>query len=412
MCPVKGKPLLLFVFGIVFAGSFLTLRASVVTPSGVTTDPLNLDPQVRKAYQQFYMLDYDGALSGFEKVQAAHPSEPIATDYVLDAVLFRELYRLDLLDTTFYVHDGFLTGKHSATKADPAIRSRLNSLIQKAIEQSDVRLKANPKDVDALFARGWARSLDAVFTGMVDRSFVSALRKALEARSDNEKVLELSPTYVDAKLVVGVHQYVIGSLPLAFKIFAGLAGITGSKSKGINDLRDAGAHGIITSVEARTALGLFLRREAKYDDAIVVLRTLRDDYPRDFLFCLEVANLTKDAGDGPTAITEYRNLVDQAKKPGYFPSAHIELAWFGLAETLRGQRDYTEAATAYEQAANQPTASRSLRARCELNAGEMYDLLNERDRAEKEYQVVLEQDADSVQTDFARKYLKSPFNGH
>ena len=50
---------------------------------------------------------------------------------------------------------------------------------------------------------------------------------------------------------------------LGIKILAGAAGITGSKSKGIEDLRDAGGHGVITSVEARTALGLFLRREAK-----------------------------------------------------------------------------------------------------------------------------------------------------
>ena len=39
--------------------------------------------------------------------------------------------------------------------------------------------------------------------------------------------------YIDAKLIVGVHQYVTGSLPFGLKILAGAAGITGSKSKGI-----------------------------------------------------------------------------------------------------------------------------------------------------------------------------------
>jgi hypothetical protein len=38
---------------------------------------------------------------------------------LLDAVIFQELYRLDLLDTTFYANDGFLTGRH-ATEEDPA----------------------------------------------------------------------------------------------------------------------------------------------------------------------------------------------------------------------------------------------------------------------------------------------------
>jgi tetratricopeptide (TPR) repeat protein len=385
--------------------------AAVPTPAGVDTNPLNLTQKVRQAFQRFYILDYDGALSRFEQIQAENPDNPLAVDYVLDAVIFRELYRLDLLDTTFYAHDGFLTGKHPVA-ADPAVAERVTSLYAKAVALSEQQLNGHPDDVDALFARGWARSLRAVYIGMMERSFVAALRVALQARSDNEKVLKLDPRYVDAKLVVGVHQYVTGSLPFGLKILIGAAGITGSKSKGIDDLRDAGTSGVITSVEARTALGLFLRREAKYDEAIAVTRTLTDEYPRDFLFWLELANLTKDAGRGAEAVSQYKHLLDQAKKTGYFPSAHLELAWFGLADTLQGQKNYAEAAEAYNQATAQPTISVDLKGRCDLNSGKMYDLLNERDMAVKQYQVVLRQDGDSAQADFARKYLKSPFTAH
>jgi tetratricopeptide (TPR) repeat protein len=388
-----------------------TGRGAITTSAGVDTDPLNADPLVRQAYQRFYILDYDGALSRFEKVQAKNPDNPLAVDYVLNAVLFRELYRLDLLDTTFYAHDGFLTGKHAVT-ADPAVVKQVNSLFSNAIELSEQRLSKNPEDVDALFARGWARSLHAVYIGLIDRGFVAALRVALQARGDNEKVLRLDPRYIDAKLVVGVHQYVIGSLPFGLKIIAGAAGITGSKSKGIEDLREAGAKGVLTSVEARTALGLFLRREAKYDDAIDVTRSLTEEYPRDFLFRLELANLTKDAGRGKEAITEYQQLLEQARKPGFFPSAHLELAWFGLGDTLQGQKEYADAATAYNEATAQPTISVDLKSRCDLNSGKMYDLLNERDMARRQYEAVLLQDGDSAQAESARKYLKSPFTAH
>jgi tetratricopeptide (TPR) repeat protein len=383
-------------------------RGAVTTPAGVDTNPLNLDPSVREAFQRFYILDYDGALSRFQKVQAQNPDNPLAVDFVLDAVIFRELYRLDLLDTTFYAHDGFLNGKH-AVVVDRAVAEQVNSLFTKAMDLADQQLGKNPEDVDALFARGWARSLHAVYIGLVERSFVSALHVALQARSDNEKVLRLDPRYIDAKLVVGVHQYVTGSLPFGLKILAGVAGISGSKSKGIQDLRDAGGRGVITSVEARTALGLFLRREAKYDEAIAVTRSLTDEYPRDFLFRLELANLTKDAGQGKAAITEYQQLLEEAKKPGFFPSAHLELAWFGLGDTLQGQRNYAEAAAAYNEATAQPTISKDLKSRCDLNSGKMYDLLNERDMARRQYEVVLRQDGDSAQADWARKYLKSPF---
>jgi tetratricopeptide (TPR) repeat protein len=386
-------------------------RGAVTTPSGVDTNPLNLDPLVRQAFDRFYILDYDGALSRFEKVQEKNPDNPLAVDYVLDAVIFRELYRLDLLDTTFYAHDGFLTGKHVVATA-PGVVERVNSLFTNAVALSEQQLNKRPEDVDALFARGWARSLRAVYIGLMQRSFISALHVALQARGDNEKVLKLDPRYIDAKLVVGVHQYVTGSLPLGIKILAGVAGITGSKSKGIDDLREAGAHGVISSVEARTALGLFLRREARYDEAIAVTRSLTEQYPRDFLFRLELANLTKDAGEGKAAITQYQQLLEQAKKPGYFPSAHLELAWFGLADTLQGQKNYAEAADAYNQATAQPTISVDLKSRCDLNSGKMYDLLNERDMALKQYEAVLRQDSDSAQAESARKYLKSPFTVH
>jgi tetratricopeptide (TPR) repeat protein len=406
-------PKLISIIGLALFFALLagTGSGAITTPGGVDTDPLNLDPLVRQAYQRFYILDYDGALSRFEKVQEQNPSSPLAVDYVLDAVIFRELYRLDLLDTTFYAHDGFLNGKH-AVAADPAVAQRINSLFNRAIELSEQRLSKNPEDVDALFARGWARSLHAVYIGLMERSFVSALHVALQARSDNEKVLRLDPRYIDAKLVVGVHQYVTGSLPFGLKILAGAAGITGSKSKGIEDLREAGAQGVITSVEARTALGLFLRREAKYEDAIAVTRSLTEEYPRDFLFRLELANLTKDAGRGQEAIMEYKQLLEQAKKPGFFPSAHLELAWFGLADTQQGQKNYAEAAAAYNEATAQPTISVDLKSRCDLNSGKMYDLLNERDMALRQYEAVLRQDGDSAQADSARKYLKSPFTEH
>ena len=58
-------------------------------------------------------------MARFQQFHAAHPGDPQATAYLLDALIFQELYRQDLLDTTFYANDGFLTGRH-ATEEDPA----------------------------------------------------------------------------------------------------------------------------------------------------------------------------------------------------------------------------------------------------------------------------------------------------
>ncbi len=383
--------------------------AAQVGSRPVHTNPLNHDPQVRAAYEQFYTLDYDGALKRFRQIQQAHPQDPIVADYVLETVLFHQLYDLDLLDTTLYAHNGFLTGKHSV-REDKAFTAEIDQLSSDAIRMAEARLSTNSKDVDALYARGWAKSLKATYMGLVQRSFIAALRLALQARSDNDRVLELDPDYVDAELVVGVHQYVVGSLPGPIKLMAGLAGIHGNKAHGLSLLEDDAQHGVTTSVEARTALSLFLRREAKYDDAAHWNETLKQQYPRNFLFWLEAANLQKDAGRAPAAIVEYRALLQQARHAGYFTNAHLQLAWFGLAETLRGQKQDAEAATAYQQALAQPTVSPELKRRAALGAGMEYDLIGRREQAEAAYRDVLAL-GDSDEADDARRYLKAPYRG-
>jgi hypothetical protein len=375
----------------------------------IQTNQLNRKPEVRAAYDRFYTLDYDGALSRFQKVLQAHPNDPMAADYVLETVLFHELYNLGLLDTTLYAHDGFLSGKHQVME-DKAFTAHIEELSNNAIRLAEQQLRKNPKNVDAIYARGWAKSLHATYIGLVQRSFISALRLALQARDDNDHVLEIDPDYVDAELVVGVHQYVVGSLPLAIKMLAGLAGIHGNKQKGLALLRDDGKYGVTTSVEARTALALFLRREAKYGEAAQWNDSLKRQYPHNFLFWLESANLQKDSGNAQQAIALYRGLLEQAQHRGYFTNAHLEQAWYGLADTLRGQRDAAGSADAFEHALAQPTISPDLRRRAQLGAGMEYDLLGKREQAEAAYRDVLAL-GESDQASDARRYLKEPYKG-
>ena len=378
--------------------------------SNVDTNPMNYDPQVREAYEHFYNLDFSGAVERFERFHAAHPGDPQATAYLLNAELFQELYLEDLLDTTFYANDGFLTGRH-ATREDPQARDRILGLADEAVREADWRLSKNPNDVDALFARGWVRSLKCTYLAMVDREFSAGFRLAVKAREDEERALQLDPNYVDAKLVVGVYEYVVGALPWPFKLLIGFAGITGSKSTGLTMLRDAGSRGVITSMEARTVIALFLRRESKYQEAIQVVRNLENQYPHDFLFRLEEANLRKDAGEGMGAVVCYRDLLADTAKSGYFPEAQLELAYFGLGDALRGQRHYAEAAQAYEKAAWTRNVGPELKIRSLLAAGQCHDLNGERELAVSDYQAAVSAGPNTSRADTARRCLRSPYKG-
>jgi len=387
---------------------FALLAASLGWASDVHTNPLNREPQVREAYKHFYNLDYPGAVERFERIHEAHPGDPQATALLLNALIFQELYRLDLLDTTFYANDGFLTGRH-ATEEDPKARDRILGLADEAIREADARIERNPNDVDALFARGWVRSLKCAYVAMVERAFGAGFRLATKAKDDEERVLQLDPDYVDAKLVTGVYQYVVGALPWPFKLMIGFAGISGSKTRGLEMLNDAGNRGVITSIESRTVIALFLRREAKYKEAIEVVRSLKSLYPHDFLFCLEEANLRKDAGEGMAAVEAYRKIIADSNRPGYFAQAQLELAYFGLGDAQRGQRHFKEAAQAYEQAAGTRNVGPELKIRSLLAAGECRDMEGERQLAVKDYQAAIDAGPNTSRANTARKRLRNPY---
>jgi tetratricopeptide (TPR) repeat protein len=374
------------------------------------TNPLNLDPVASDGFQHFYILDYEGALSRFESVLKAHPQDPMASGYVLMILVFRELYHQDLLDTTYYAHNSFLTSKREVP-VPQATRDRIESLTNTINSICDQRIKDNPRDKDAYFARGYGRGMHAVFITLVDHSFVSAARQGYSSRNDSEQVLKIDPDYVDAKMAIGIQQFAVASLPRFVRILVGIAGVGGNREAGLKLLSECADHGTITAVESRTILSLFLRHDGRYQEAVVVQHGLAAEYSRDFLFRLEEANLTKDSGNGLGAIAIYKAVLADVNKPGYFIDSRPQMAWFGLADTQRGQNQIKEAAQNYLEAANQPKCSDWLRRRAHLNAGEMFDLLHDRPAAVHNYELAAAGGGDQSQAETARKYLKTPYTG-
>ncbi len=374
------------------------------------TDPLNLDPAVRQGFEHFYNLDYDGAYKIFIAVSQQHPAEPMAWNYLLLTAIFRELYHQDLLDTTYYAHDSFLSSKRE-TPVSRETRDGIETLTNKAVALCDARLKASPNDKNMLFARGYARGMHAAFITLADHAFAPAARQGFAARNDSEAALRIDPQYADAKMAVGIQLFAVASLPRFVRLMVGIMGVGGSKPRGLELLRDSAAHGVVTGVESRTILSLFLRHDGRYPEALEVERALAAQFPHDYLFRLEVANLLKDEGHGLEAIAAYRQVIADAGKPDFFADVRLQLAYFGLADTQRGYNDIAGAAANYAQAAAQPNCSDWLRKRAELDAGEMEDLLHQRPEAVHLYQAVLAGGGDQSQAEAARRYLRTPFAG-
>jgi len=364
------------------------------------------DPLNRTAFDHFYNLDYDRAVQEFDQVLQKHPDDPFAVNHFLTAVLFRELYRMGALNTGEYANDTFIQAAHRP--ADPKVKQQIKDLVQRAFQLEEKRLDANPKDVEALYARGVTRAQFATYTAMVEHAWFSALRNAVGARRDHERVLELAPEATPAKLIVGAHNYVMGSLPLALRAGITVLGIGGNKEKGFQYLRECAAGSGETSVDARILLVLFLRREHRYEEALPIARGLVASYPRDVLMALEEGNLLRADGHDQEAAAVYRK-VWQAGREGHYDGLHYEIAALSLGDLLRSQKDYAGAAPAYEQVSEVPQPDPEILQKANLGAGEMYDILQKRDLAMKKYQAVLASDAKTPLAETASKRMKDPY---
>ena len=364
------------------------------------------DSQVEVAYDHFYNMDYDRATQEFERILEKHPNDPFAVNHLLTAVLMRDLYDTGAMNTGDYSNDSFIGRTPRPTP--PEVKERIKGLVRRAEDLEEQRLKANPKNVDALYCRGVTRAQFSVYTGLVERAWFSALRNAVGARHDHERVLELDPGYVDAKMVVGTHNYVIGRLPWSVKVAAAMAGLSGSSEKGLAYLRDVARSNGENSVDAKVVLTLFLRREHQYDEALGYMNELSEKYPRNHLFLTEVANLQRAAGHLEEAESVYRKVWENGRQ-GKYGNLHYELAAWGLGELLRSEKNLAGAATAYDLVNVAPNPDPDVLQKANLAAGEMYDLLQKRDLAMKKYQTVLAGNANTGPADQARHYIKEAY---
>jgi hypothetical protein len=364
------------------------------------------DPLVDAAFDHFYNMEFDQATRDFEKALARSPGDPFAVNHVLSSVLMHQLYETGAMNTGEYSNDSFIGQTHRP--ADPKAKERIKQLVAQAERLEENELKANPDNVDAIYAHGVTQAQFSLYTALIERAWFSALRNAVGARHDHERVLELDPNYVDAKLVVGTHNYVMGSLPWSVKVAVALVGLSGSKEKGLEYLREVAKSDGENAVDAKVVLSLFLRREHNYEEARGIMTDLAARYPKNYLFSLEVANLLRDSGRLDEAAAGYRKVWQNGRE-GKYGTLHYELAAWGLGELLRSRKDYGGAAAAYELPNEVSNADPETVQKANLAAGQMYDLLRNRDLAVKKYQTVLAQNSGTPQAQEARRLMKEAY---
>ncbi|HEY6302921.1 MAG TPA: hypothetical protein VIX14_07625 [Terriglobales bacterium] len=397
---LRRRPVLTAIMLLVLAPVCLGADPTVLTPLR-PADPLN-----QAAFEHYYNLDQDAAIEDFEKILARHPHDPFAVNHLLSALQMRELYRMGAMTAGEYVSDSFIGQAHRP--ADPAQKEHIKQLVRQAEKLENDALAKDPNNLDMLYARGVTRGQFALYTALIERAWFSALRNAVGARRDHERVLELDPNYSDAKLVVGANYYVTGNLTFAVKVAVALVGLSGDKDKGLRYLNDAYRGNGETSVDAGIVLMVFLRREHRYVEALQIAGALGPRFPRNYLLPLEEANLLRASGKNDEAEQQYRR-VWQGGREGKYGSLHYEIAALGLGDLLRSEKKYQAAAAVYELVGEVTGADPEMLQKANLGAGEMYDQLQKRELAVKKYEAVVATNSGNAEADKARQRMKDAY---
>lgn len=177
------------------------------------------DPQVTSGFEHFYNLEYDRALADFYQASKAHPNDAEVHNNIAQTLLYREMFRDGALETELVSgNNAFLRSKKLNTT--PEVAKQFDDQINQAISLSNAQLTKNSRDTEALYALGVSYGLRSNYNFLVRKAWRDALSDATQARRMHDRVLEIDPSNVDALLVAGVHEYIVGSLSWTWRASA------------------------------------------------------------------------------------------------------------------------------------------------------------------------------------------------
>ncbi|MBI2955768.1 MAG: DUF3808 domain-containing protein [Acidobacteria bacterium] len=335
----------------------------------------------------FYNLEYDEAIADFQKAIEGDPKNVHFYNYLANAYLFQELHRLGQLEGNLYdASNAFL--KDRKREPDRQRIARFKEWMERGRKLCEQRLAKNSKDVEALYALGAGYGMEANYLFTVEKAYWDALRTGGKANDLHVKVLKLDPNYHDAKLIPGVYQYVVGSIPGGVKWLAFLFGYRGSKEKGVRLLNETMKEGKLVSIDAAFLLAVIYSREKRHDYSRQLLAALADFYPRNPMIRLEIGRSHQREGHVRKALEYYEVVARDAEAGKFGHRVPRDRLWYQIGTLHQQLRQHEQALDAYGRIINNNDGDGLMKAYSGLRRGEIFLAQNHLDQARAEYQRV------------------------
>ncbi|MGI8988262.1 MAG: tetratricopeptide repeat protein [Bryobacteraceae bacterium] len=372
--------------------------------------PAAQDPDTVRGLDHYLNLEYDQAIADYRKASVANPQAAGPHNHIAQALLYREMFRNGALESQLVSgNNSFL--RRPKMNTPPQVEKQFESEIQKAISLSQARLDKNPNDTGALYDLGVAYALKSNDDFLVRKAWKDALSEATTARKLHNKVTAIDPSNYDARLVQGVHDYVVGSLPWTFKALGFLVGFRGDKEEGIRTLEEVSKKASHNAVDAEILLCALYRREGHPKKALPLLADLVKRYPRNYLLRFEQAQMYGAIGDKSDALATIATIagLKKAGSPGYanipwekiyYEEGNVEF-WY---KDFGGALDSMKKVTASPKDLDLNTGVLAY-----LRQGQIYDLTNRHGQAVEAYKQAIAFAPEAEAAKEAKRYIGSPY---
>lgn len=373
--------------------------------------PLAAQDLVGRGFDHFYNLEYDQALADFRQAAAQHPDDPELHNHLAQTLVFREMFRDGALESELVSgNNSFL--RRPKLNPTPETEREFLGEVGRAMALSQARLKNNAGDTGAMYALGIAYGLRANYYWVVRKSWRESLSDATAARRQHNRIAELEPGNVDARLVQGLHDYIVGSLPLMYRMVGFLAGIRGDKEKGVQTIQDVARNGRLNRVDAEIFLCALYRRENQPLQAVPLINDLIQRFPRNFLLRLELSQMYSVAGDGTRALAALDELkrLKTSGAPGldrlswekiYYQEGTIQFWYRDLNHALENLK---------KVAAASGEVDLNTGAYAFLRIGQIYDITQRRAMALEAYRRCVAYAPEAEAAHESRRYLAEPYH--
>ena len=365
---------------------------------------------IDEGFGDFYNLEYDQAIAVFEKAIAQNPAAPDLHNHLAQTLIFREMFRNGALESELVSgSNSFL--RRPKLNPTPETEKRILDEIARSMALADARLKQNPKDTAAMYASGIAYGLRSNYFWVVKKAWRDSLKDATAARKLHNRISELEPNNVDARLVQGLHDYIVGSLPFGFKMLGFLIGIRGDKEKGVRTVQDVARNSKLNRVDAEILLCALYRRENQSKLAVPLVQDLIRRYPRNYLLRMELGQMYSQAGDGVRGLQALEEVarLKERHAPGfdrvpwekiYYQQGSIQFWYNDLDRSLENMK---------KVAAASEDVDLNTGVQAFLRMGQIYDMKQRRAEAVAAYKRAIAYAPQAEAAQESRKYLSTPY---